>query len=827
MKKIEEYRSKEEKRLKALYEYEMDFFSNDDELDSITRLVSIICKTPLAFVNILDSKKVYIKSRSGTAFENVYERDITFCNLAIEQDDVFEVCNSLKDERFINNPFTLSNPAVIFYVAVPLKTPSGYNIGILCAIDHKENKLNQDQKTAMKTLAKHVIMNFDLKKCNKQLKISNDRAKELSVAKDNFLSNMSHEIRTPLNAIYGFTEILNKTKLNKTQQEIHDIVKSSVELLMAIINDILDFSKIESGKLIIEKYPFSLEEALKNIKDLFSQKAFEKLLELEFKISEKLPKVINGDKIRLNQILINLIGNAIKFTDIGKIQISTELYEEKEDKIGIIFSVKDTGIGIPEEKKDSIFYRFEQASYDISRKYGGTGLGLNISKSLIEMYGGKLNFESEVGKGSNFYFLIYFDKLSEDETKRFLNTNKNQIKNKTRININEKNQFNEKINEITNREKLDVLVCEDTFLNSKLLEKIFEDTIFDLDFAENGKIGLEKIKRKSYDMILLDLQMPIMNGFQFAEIIRKEKKMKTIIIAMTANNSELEKIKCLELGMDSYFSKPFKQNNLFLTIVDIFNRKFNEDYNFNDCNKKISNFSLPKSNYSFSLISNQNEEFKSNVENLNPNIFGLDKISLYSEINNNSISNLNKSCSLEKIYKINLKSNYHKKKIAEKSFINKNKKLNLKNINYNVGVFNLKKFCNKGRIVTLNRNRSNRSKLRSLSDKKDNSLNKNLDIKNEITINDNNTQINNENFKEKENQTNSFNKEFISEYSLSIDEKKCNSDNLNYFNKSFDYGFDYTDSDFEIPILHSELAENKSINEEPKQTSLIETKKSK
>lgn len=587
-----EWYEKENRRLKALFEYNISFLTPEEELDAITKLLSIICKTPISLVTLLDESKVWFKSNVGIEGVTFSERKLSFCKYVIEQSDIWEISNTHEDLRFVNHPFVIGKSGIRFYAGIPLVTPSGYNIGVLCVIDHVPRKLNLDQRIAMITLARHIIMHFELTKSNLNLKFANEKANKLAKAKDDFLSNMSHEIRTPLNAIYGFTELLNKTSLDKNQEEMLDIIRSSVEILMAIINDILDFSKIESGKLSIENHPFNFEDAIRTIKDLFSQKAIEKKLNLNFNIDRNIPRAINGDKIRVNQILINLIANAIKFTNKGFVELTIKLIEDTENKVGIHFSVRDSGIGIPEDRKIAIFERFEQASSDINRKFGGTGLGLSISKSLVELQGGKLAFNSQLNVGSNFYFTLYFNKVHDEAVEKILRKEKKNCINKQMNNDNQKKRFDHKLKKLVGKTPVKILVLEDTYFNYKLVENIFEDTIIQLDLAENGIIGLEKMKKIQYDMILLDLQMPEMDGFEVANYLRKVKKSDILIIAMTANNSEKEKIRCLELGMNHYFTKPFKQNDLLNAIIKVFYEKYQNQGKINNDLKVMFNHSL-------------------------------------------------------------------------------------------------------------------------------------------------------------------------------------------------------------------------------------------
>jgi CheY-like chemotaxis protein len=376
----------------------------------------------------------------------------------------------------------------------------------------------------------------------------NENLKQLAKAKDDFLSNMSHELRTPLNAIVGFLDVLNKSKLLKEQKEIVSIIKSSSEILVTLINDILDFSKIESGKLTIEKCKFDISETLNNVYKLLKQKAVDKSLEFKIDIDDRIPKHLIGDKIRLNQIIINLVGNAVKFTNTGTVCIKADFVSKDNESVNILFSVKDTGIGIDEKNLEKIFERFEQASDDITRRFGGTGLGLSISKSLVELQGGKLFVRSKLGKGSEFYFTLNF-KISKDSEYIF-----------------------EKHDEYKDLGKLNILVFEDTPFNVKLIKKIFENTECHVDIADNGRSGIQLLEQnKDYDVILMDIQMPEMNGYEAANYITKTMNLNIPIIAMTADNKESERKKCEKLGMLNFITKPFKPDELFSVILKVVN----------------------------------------------------------------------------------------------------------------------------------------------------------------------------------------------------------------------------------------------------------------
>ncbi|MBA4239542.1 MAG: hybrid sensor histidine kinase/response regulator [Sphingobacteriaceae bacterium] len=386
----------------------------------------------------------------------------------------------------------------------------------------------------------------------KELIITQKKAEHAAAIKEQFMANMSHEIRTPLNAIIGFNARLNKTKLDAEQKEYAEAVQSSGENLLAIVNDILDFSKIEAGMVRIEKIRFNLPNLLQSLITMFVGQAKEKQVNLELKISQNVPQFILGDPTRLTQILINLIGNALKFTNQGSVCVEVDLISIHDKNVTIIFKVIDTGIGIPTEKMPEIFERFTQAKSDTSRIFGGTGLGLSIAKKLVELQSGTIQVESIQGKGSEFSFNIPYI-IAEGED--------NDLK---------KNNDNEKKIEITGN--LKILVVEDNILNQKLASFMLKDWNIDFDICDNGKLAVEKLKSKKYNLILMDIQMPEMNGYEATEYIRNQLKLTIPIIAMTADALPGEKEKCISFGMTDYISKPIKAidlKNLISTYINI------------------------------------------------------------------------------------------------------------------------------------------------------------------------------------------------------------------------------------------------------------------
>ena len=363
-------------------------------------------------------------------------------------------------------------------------------------------------------------------------------------AKQQFLSNMSHEIRTPMNAIIGFTKVLLKTDLSVRQKEYLTAIKFSGDALIVLINDILDLAKVDAGKMTFEQTPFRMELSITAMLHLFETKILEKNLELVQFFDPRIPKVLVGDPVRLHQIMLNLMSNAIKFTSEGKITVMVLLLNEDTESINIEFSVTDTGIGISEEKIGAIFENFQQATSETSRIYGGTGLGLAIVKQLVESQGGTISVKSKVGEGSTFSFTLNFLK-TENEAQA----------------ITEILELDKDIKDIK------VLVVEDMALNQLLMRTLLDDFGFEHDIAANGKIAIEKLLTNVYDIILMDLQMPEMNGFEATDYIRNVMNLTLPIIALTADVTTVDVAKCKAIGMDDYIAKPIDERVLYTKIV--------------------------------------------------------------------------------------------------------------------------------------------------------------------------------------------------------------------------------------------------------------------
>ncbi|MHB1106504.1 MAG: ATP-binding protein [Lutibacter sp.] len=387
-------------------------------------------------------------------------------------------------------------------------------------------------------------------------------------AKQQFLSNMSHEIRTPMTAIIGFTKVVLKTDLSEKQKEYLNAIKTSGDSLIVLINDILDLAKVDSGKMFFEQTPFKMSESITAIIQLFEIKTQENNTELIIEYDQKIPEVLLGDPMRLRQIILNLMSNAVKFTSGGKIKASVRLLKEDKKKVTLEFAIADTGIGIPPAQIATIFENFQQASTGTSKMYGGTGLGLAIAKQLVESQGGSIAVKSKIDVGSTFSFIMSFQKTNDN----------------VKVTTETQNTTSESE---TVPKNIKVLVVEDIALNQLLMKTLLDDFGFDCDIAFNGKIAINKVQNNHYDIVLMDLQMPEMDGFEATDYIRNTMKLNIPIIALTANVTTVDLEKCKAVGMNDYISKPVEELILYKKIVDLLIKPIPEKPNDVNQNKDL------------------------------------------------------------------------------------------------------------------------------------------------------------------------------------------------------------------------------------------------
>jgi len=425
------------------------------------------------------------------------------------------------------------------WMGVPLRMDDEV-IGAICLQDYKKiDAFNNEDLQVFEFIANQIALTLQRRKMLDNLITARKRAEEAAFSKQQFMSTMSHEIRTPLNEVIGITNLLWQSDPREDQMDYINTLRFSANHLLTLVNDILDYNKMEAGKIVFEKTEFDLTSMLEDMKRSYSHRALEKGIYFALEKSPDLPVTLIGDPIRLNQILSNLLSNAMKFTSHGGVTLKASLKERQEGRAVIEFSVADTGIGIPREKQDEIFESYAQASSDTTRKYGGTGLGLAICKRLVDLQGGTIGVTSEPDNGSVFTFSIEYSMPTASDSMNALVGKK-------------------------------ILVAEDNKINFFVANKFLESWGVKVTHVENGALALEEIKKQDFDLILMDLHMPVMDGIEATRIIRSsaDKKISQIpIVALTAAVMSEAHDKIEDLAINDYVLKPFKPKDLYNRIV--------------------------------------------------------------------------------------------------------------------------------------------------------------------------------------------------------------------------------------------------------------------
>lgn len=525
---------------------------SEERFDRITRLVCHILDVPISLVSLLHRERQWFKSRVGIDSCET-GRESSFCAYAVYEKAPLVIENALKDERVRDMQVVLDAPYIRAYAGIPLIMQGGDCVGTLCAIDIKPRNFTEQQIRCLKDLAQmasdelgNVALNTSiasLKAKTEELTIAREAAEKANKAKSEFLAIMSHEIRTPLNGILGFLSELKESQLPPQETEYVRMASASGDLMLSLINDILDLSKIEAGRLELESIPVNLEQLVYEVAAPFEALAKTKKVGFNKSVVTNGKSEVFTDPTRLKQILLNLLSNALKFTNSGHIALTAKVLEDSatEDCMEYLFTVSDTGIGIPSDKVARLFQPYEQLDKSTTRRFGGTGLGLSICKRLVEHFNGALSVSSEPGKGSSFSFTI---RVSKDKT----NSQRTPATDDARGTVS-----------LCGNKR--VLVVEDNPVNSRLIEIMLKRLGVCPVFAKNGREALSMLEVSGpFDTIFMDIHMPVLDGRETSKRIRElvsptGKRPK--IVALTGYNSTEERKACKDAGMDFFLTKPF------------------------------------------------------------------------------------------------------------------------------------------------------------------------------------------------------------------------------------------------------------------------------
>lgn len=552
-KEAEELAFRQQQRMSEIYQITSDLVGDiSDRIRKVIEKATLALNMDCGLLGKISGNNYLIREYCDpkcllSSDTKLYPLDQTICNITYSEQGVLAI-DDLSSSAWHSLSHGLFGD-VASYIGVTIwKGGNKYGTLSFFSSIKRTEPFSQADRDFVQLIGQWIGAAIDRRTFERELVVAKEKAEEATKAKAQFVSTMSHEIRTPLNAVIGITHLLLDQDPKREQIKNLQTLQYSANNLLALINDILDFSKIESEKVELEEIEYNIQEMLSRLVAMLEFKATEKGIDLVFEVDPVLPSNVKGDPIRLNQIITNLLSNAIKFTDIGGVVLSVHVVSQTNSHIQTKFVVTDTGIGIPPEKLDHIFDSFAQASTNTSRQYGGTGLGLAISKKLVKMYGGTIAVESKVGKGSKFEVILMLKKVAagyvEDDPVLIQP-------------------------ESTNMEGAKVLLAEDNEVNQMVAIQFLKKKGIEVDVALNGVEALDKIRSKEYDLVLMDLQMPEMDGYEASRRIRAMSDpyfTEVPLIALTASTMSEVRKKVASSGMNDYISKPFSPEVLYQTL---------------------------------------------------------------------------------------------------------------------------------------------------------------------------------------------------------------------------------------------------------------------
>ncbi|MEM7165646.1 MAG: ATP-binding protein [Planctomycetota bacterium] len=541
----------ERRRLSALIHCNVLDTVPEAAFDDLTHLATELCDTPIALVSLIDTDRQWFKSRVGLDAEQT-PRDLAFCGYAILGTDALVIEDATKDPRTVDNALVTGEPGIRFYAGVPLRLSSGEALGTLCVIDTKPRKADQRLLDRLHALAAQAAAQLELRHKIDALEQANGEIRDASESKSAFLAEMSHEVRTPMTAILGFADLLAtddefRSKPEQANEAI-GVIQRNAQHLLSVINDILDLSKLEAGKISFDAVTFDPAAVIEGVISLLSPQAREKGVALDVRYGNALPNQVVSDPTRLRQILLNVTGNALKFTDSGKVVITCPADSDTES---LNFSITDTGIGMTPEQLERVrcFDAFTQADASTTRKFGGTGLGLRISHMLAQVLGGGLWIDSEPGVGTTTTFSIA---TWNGQASATLTDTDGVATQSLQAEV------------LADRR---ILIAEDGADNQLLIGYMLRRAGAATVFANTGQEALDLINdvdEAPFDLVLMDMRMPELDGYEATHLLR-EQGSSLPIVALTANAMAGDQERCLNAGCDAFLTKPLDRQQLIET----------------------------------------------------------------------------------------------------------------------------------------------------------------------------------------------------------------------------------------------------------------------